>query len=480
MMPDSNYIRLSDLNRQIEEIINQNFGSRTFWVVGDVTNHTFKHEKNYHYFDFVEKDSNSSGIIAKISANAWGNGSGRISNFETVTGQKFSNNINVLLLVSVQFHSAYGLKLNVIDIDANFTLGVLEQQRQATLLRLVAENPGFIQKVGELFYTKNNRLSHKIVIQRIALITSQTSAGGEDFRHTLASNPHGYKFQIDDYFTVVQGESNADLLVAKIIEVFNSKIPYDAVVIIRGGGAQTDFLLFDDYKIGRVVAKFPIPIITGIGHQKNETITDLMAHTATKTPTKAAEFIIGHNKQFEENMLAFQKNIVIKSQQVFSYYFQKLASLNSLIVNNSRNIIIHNKDRLVTINQITINTSKLIVFNKRSELTIMASQVSSKPKIILYNRIADIRNVTDNIKTFNFQYLKNQRSYLGHYVSIINLMSPKNILKKGFAIVKVNDEIISNPDAIKVGNQIDIILSETKIIVTVKEKTKYNGNDFNV
>jgi exodeoxyribonuclease VII large subunit len=480
MMPDLNYIRLSDLNRQIEEIINQNFGSRTFWVVGDVTNHTFKHEKNYHYFDFVEKDAHSNGIIAKISANAWGNGAGKITNFETVTGQKFSNNINVLLLVSVQFHSVYGFKLNVIDIDANFTLGVLEQQRQSTLEILVAENPGFIQKVGDRYYTKNNRLPHKIVIQRIALITSQTSAGGEDFRHTLASNPHGYQFQIDDYFTIVQGESNADLLVAKIIEVFNSKIPYDAVVIIRGGGAQTDFLLFDDYKIGRVVAKFPIPIITGIGHQKNETITDLMAHTATKTPTKAAEFIIGHNKQFEENMLVFQKNIVIKSQQFFSYYFQKLASLNSIVVNNSRNIITHNKDMLVAINQITINTSKSIIFNRRSELTSVVSQIASKPKIILYNRIADIRNVTENIKTFNSQYLKNQRGYLGHYVSIINLMSPKNILKKGFAIIKINNEIISNPDTIKVGSHIDIILAETKITSSVEEKTTYNGNDFNV
>jgi len=479
-MPDLNYIRLSDLNRQIEEIIIQNFSSRTFWVVGDVTNHTFKHEKNYHYFDFVEKDPHSNGILAKITTNAWGNGSGKISNFETVTGQKFSNNINVLLLVSLQFHPVHGLKLNVIDIDANFTLGVLEQQRQATLARLVAENPTFVQKVGERYYTRNNSLSHKIVIQRIALITSQTSAGGEDFRHTLANNPHGYKFQIDDYFTVVQGESNAEYVVAKIVEVFNSQISYDAVVIIRGGGSQTDFLLFDDYKIGRAVAKFPIPVITGIGHQKNETITDLMAHTATKTPTKAAEFIIGHNKQFEENMLVLQKNIVIKSQQLFSYYFQALASLNSIIVNNSRNIINLNKDTLVKINQITINTSKSIIFNRKSELTDVASQISSKPKIVLYNRITDVRNITDNIKTFNAQYLKNQRSYLGHYVSIINLMSPKNILKKGFAIIKVNNKIISDPDLINVGDDIDIILAETKITTTVKDKTKDNGNNFDV
>ena len=479
-MPDISYIKLSDLSRKIEDIINQNFNGHTFWVIGDITNHTFKQEKNYHYFDLVEKDSKSSGIVAKISTGAWGNSSLKISNFEKVTGQRFTNNINVLLQVSVIYHPVHGLKLNLIDIDPNFTLGLLEQQRQDTLIKLVTDNSGFIRKVGDRYYTKNNQLTLNHVIQRIALVTSQTSAGGEDFKHTLLSNPHGYKFYIDDYFTVVQGESNADLLLAKIIEVFNSKKAYDAVVIIRGGGAQTDFLLFDDYRIGRAVAKFPIPIITGIGHQKNETITDLMAHTPTKTPTKAAEFIIGYNKQFEENMLLYQKSIVIKSQQIFSNHFQALALLNSIVVNTSRNIIADNKDRLVKANQITINTSKSILFNKKSELTSLVGQISSKPRIILYNRMTDIANIISNLKSFNGKYLKNQGGYLNHFASIINLMSPNNILKKGFAIIKVNNKIIGNADNIKVGSDIDIVLSDAKITSLVKQKTQRDGNEFDV
>ena len=479
-MPDLTYIKLSDLSRTIEDLLNQNFSGHTFWVVGDITNHTFKREKNYHYFDLVEKDANSNGIVAKIATGAWGNGSFKISNFESVTGQKFTNNINVLLQVSVLFHPVHGLKLNLIDVDPNFTLGLLEQQRQATLDRLVADNSGFIRKIGDKYYTKNNQLTLNNVIQRIALITSQTSAGGEDFKHTLLSNPQGYKFYMDDYFTVVQGENNVDLLLAKIIEVFNSKKPYDAVVIIRGGGAQTDFLLFDDYKIGRAVAKFPIPIITGIGHQKNETITDLMAHTPTKTPTQAAEFIIGYNKQFEERMLMYQKNIVIKSQQIFSNHFQALASLNSIVVNTSRNIIALNKDRLVKANQITINTSRSILFNKKSELTSLVSQISSKPRIILYNRITDIANVISNLKSFNGKYLKNQRGDLSHFASVIKLMSPGNILKKGFAIIKVNNKIIGNADNIIVGSDIDIVLSDYKITSLVKQKEQRDGNEFDV
>ncbi|WP_431244478.1 exodeoxyribonuclease VII large subunit [Flavobacterium sp. P21] len=140
----------------------------------------------------------------------------------------------------------------------------------------------------------------------MAVISASNSAGNEDFRHTLRHNDFGYSFQADDYYTVVQGDNNAKLFLNKLIEVYSSGIPYDAIIIIRGGGAQSDFLIFDNYQIGRAVAKFPIPVITGIGHQKNVSIVDLMAHTSTKTPTKAAEFIIAHNRSFEMRSLSLR------------------------------------------------------------------------------------------------------------------------------------------------------------------------------
>ncbi len=478
-MKEITHIRLSELNDTINGVIQTAFNTQTFWVIADITNHTFRQQKNYHNFELVEKDQHANIIIAKISGKAWGNGSTRIKNFEKATGQKFTNNINVLVQVKVSFHNVYGLALDVVDIDTNFTLGVLEQHRQATLLKLVTEN-SFIQKIGDRYITKNNQLQLPSVIQKIAVISSKTSAGGEDFKHTLQHNPFGYKFFIDDYYTVVQGEANADQFLAKLIEVFQSQKPYDIVVITRGGGAQTDFLIFDNYNIGRAVAKFPIPIITGIGHQKNETIADLMAHTQTKTPTKAAEFIIAHNKAFEEAILSFQKTVLIKSQQLFSTHFQYLSALNSIVVNNSRNILNFYKDSLVQINQVTINTSKSILFNNKNELVHISSQILSKPKIIVYNRLNDLQNTVSNLKRFNTIFLKSQQGFLNHYVTVINMMAPDNILKKGFAIVKANNKITSNPDEIKVGSDIDIILAETQIKSTVRQKSKYNGTEFNV
>ena len=449
-------------------------------MIADITNHSFKEKTTYHYFDLVEKAEGSNQLVAKIAARAWGNGSMRIMEFERVTGQRFTNNINVLVKVKVNYHPTFGLALDVQDIDSNFTIGLLEQQRQATLARLVAENPEVIQKTGDRYLTRNAGLPLPRVIQRIAVVSSKTSAGNEDFRHTLLNNPYGYRFEIHDYHTVVQNESNAQQFLERLIDVFRSGIAFDAVIINRGGGAQTDFLIFDNYKIGLAIARFPIPVITGIGHQKNETITDLMAHTQTKTPTKAAEFIITHNKSFEDSILDFQKFILIKSQQTFSSHYQRLATLNSFVTNTARTFLNSHKDSLVRNNQIIINNTKTILSANKSSLSFIASTLVSKPRIITGNKLNDLTNTFNNIVSFKAAYLRNQRGYLNHYVSLINMMSPANILKKGFAIVKSNGEVTSNPDSFAPGSEMEVILSGKSIKSTVKSKSNHNGNEFNI
>lgn len=480
MLATIQHIKLSDLSKQVAAVIEQHLASLVFWVVADVTNHSFKEKTNYHYFDLVEKADDSNQLIAKIAGKAWGNGSARIRDFEIATGQRFTNNINVLVKVKVAYHIVYGLSLDIQDIDSNFTLGVLEQQRQATLAKLVAENPVVIRKVGDRYITRNGGLPLPSVIQRIAVVSSKTSAGNEDFRHTLLNNPYGYRFYIDDYHTVVQNDANAQQFLERLVDVFKSGKPYDVVVINRGGGSQTDFLIFDNYKIGLAIARFPIPVITGIGHQKNETIADLMAHTATKTPTKAAEFIISHNRHFEDAVVNFQKSILIKSQQIFSVQYQRLSGLNNSIVNNARTYLNGHKDDLVHHKQIVINKTKSLIYHHQSRLGLMATTLVTKPKIMTANKMHDLRHIVNNINTFKASYFKNQRGYLGHYVSVINLMSTDNIMKKGFAIVKRKGMITSNPADFSKGADMEVILAGKTIHSTVQNITDYHGSEFNI
>jgi exodeoxyribonuclease VII large subunit len=473
-------IRLSQLTQRVEKVLEQAFSNQQFWVVADVTNHSFKREREHHYFELVEKDPESNALLARIQAVAWRGGAEKIVEFERVTGQQFKNDIRVLVKVSVDYHAVYGLKLTVLEIDPNFTIGALEQQKQATLLRLLTECASFIRKSGDRYITDNNQLVMRPVIQTLAVVTSNHSAGYQDFMHTLENNSFGYWYQVDPYFTVVQGEANAQSLYNTLLDVFNSGKAYDAVVIIRGGGAQTDFLLFDQFIVGKIVAKFPIPVITGIGHQRNETITDMMAHSPVKTPTKAAELLIAHNRAYEEGVLFAQKAIIIKAQQLFTNYFQELAGIHSIVVNESRNLLSYHKDELVQWRQIAINKTKTILYFNKSGLQQLGNRVLSRPQILVANRQNDLGNLVNNFRSFAKKYFVNQQRYLGHYDSVVRMMSPLNILKKGFAIIYYEGKITANADNIKTGEDITIRLSGQELLANLKSKKDINGDEFNL
>lgn len=471
-----NFITLSQLNYQIHQAVSDRFDGLTYWVVADVTSHSFKTDKKIHYFELVEKGEKNSGITAKIMGKAWGEGAVHLSDFEKKTGQRFTNNLHVLVKVSVDYHPLYGLSVNVLDIDVNFTLGILEQQRNATLKRLEAEND-FIIKTSEGYSTHNSRLKLPVVIQRVAVISASNSAGNEDFRHTLQHNDFGYAFHIDDYYTIVQGDNNAKLFLNKLIEVYNSGIKYDAVVITRGGGAQSDFLIFDNYSIGRAVAKFPIPVITGIGHQKNVSITDLMANTNTKTPTKAAEFIIAHNRKFELALLSLQQHIVIKSQQLFLNQYKELELLKKNISRSSIELLTQHKDQLYDIRQRLAGNVKDILHEKKQQLALTWQKSTSLSQNLIERRRNEMFFMAANLKVFTAGYLKTSTLNLYHMQKSISMMSPQNILRKGYAIVRAKGEITSSTEQIKEGDQIEVILYDSILKTTVTNKIPYDGRD---
>nr|WP_181715771.1 exodeoxyribonuclease VII large subunit [Chryseobacterium sp.]QJS06496.1 Exodeoxyribonuclease VII, large subunit [Chryseobacterium sp.] len=479
-MNNSSRLTLSQLNGIIQSKLNDVFFMQYFWIVADITEHSFKDKTGYHYFEFVEKDVITNLIVAKIKGAAWGNASQRIKDFEKSTGQIFTNNIHVLAKVSVNFHKVFGLSLELIEIDPSFTLGVIETKRQETLLRLVTSYPTIIQKRGEQYSTYNSSLELPPVISRLAVISSQTSAGNEDFKHTLMNNPYGYHFEIYDYFTVVQNEVNAGIFLERLLDVFRSGKKYDAVIINRGGGAQTDFLIFDNFKIGLAVAKFPIPVITGIGHQKNQTITDLMAHTNTKTPTKAAEFIITHNKVFEDRLLSFQQSIVINSQTFLAKQNSVFNKINSEIVNNSRTALENGKNNLRILKQQFTTSSSRIITDVKLELNSKRFAISNVPFMLINREIKEIsRFLPKLISAFNSKVSTEKRA-LKSAVALLNVISPENILRKGFAIVKSKGEITSDPNQFTPGSEIEIILRSQNIKATVNTKKKYHGNDFNL
>lgn len=462
-------LKLSELTGLISKTLNDAFQFQTYWVIADIAGYSLKADKGHHYLELVEKGNNS--ILAKISAVAWKEGHEKILVFENETGQKLGAGLSVLLQVKVDYHFQYGLKLVIIDVDASFTLGEMERQRRETINKLLQECSQYVWLENNRIVTKNKNLNFGVVIQNIAVISSAQSAGYEDFIKTLELNQAGYKFSVDPYFTVVQGENNADLIFRTIIAVFESKKTYDVLVIIRGGGAETDFLVFNHFDLGRIVARYPLPIITGLGHTRNESIVDLMAHTNAITPTKAAEFIIAYNANFEQQLNLAQQKIVMKSQQLLAFYNKSLPQLNATIINKSRDYLKDYLESLYRLQRIVTQQSTAILQHKRNNLIGISSTFVSKPQIIISSKQADLRNLLSNISTFNLQFLKSQKSYLNHFVSLIRVLSPENILQRGFAIVEKQGKIITDPKDIQKGDEISFRLKQTEFDVTVNKKS---------
>jgi len=475
-MPESNTLRLSQLAAQVQQVLKGAFNHLKFWVIADVTNHSHKTSTNFHYFELVEKVPGTDQLLAKFSATAWGDGSRELTLFETRTGQKFTNNIQVLLNVKVNYHATYGLRLDVIAIDTNFTLGVIEQQRQQTLERLCREYPQYIQKRDDEYWTKNKSLPLPLVIQRIAVVCAIGSAGWQDFHHTLENNTLGYKFDIVPFFTQVQGEANAAAMQDTLIAIYQSARPFDAVVVIRGGGAQTDFLIFDHYLVGRAIARFPIPVITGIGHQKNVTIADQMAHTSVKTPTKSAEFIINHNRSFEEHLLNIRRNLLIKIQQKLSSSNSELNNTKTQITNAGYQMLSVQKIAISEIKQVIAGKGRSIPFQNRIALANISATLLSRPKIVVAEKRKDLQNLKINLLHYQKGFLINTRGYLNHSISMLQAFSLENTLQRGFAIVSYKGIIISDAAVLKKGDNFTVQMKKTELTAILQEKINRDGN----
>lgn len=378
----SEKMKLSELVEYISDTLDNEFAGETFWVTTEITDlKPSNFQKNYRFLRLVEKNGNN--IVAAMDAVIWQFYLKEIDKFENLTRQKFENGLEITCKVRVNFNNRYGLKLEILEIDPAHTLGALELERQKTLERLLKENPSAIKLSDGQYYTFNNQLPLPIVIQHIALITAPDSDGQRDFKNELHKNKYGYAFHISEWLTTIQGDNAHQLILQKLEEIEDKKELFDAVAIVRGGGSQTDFKPFDDYDLARTVATFPVPVLTGIGHDRNTSITDLMARQY-KTPTKVAAFIMDHNREFENSVLEL-------------------------------------KERMD---------------NSVSEM---------------------IDNARDNLKAMK---------------RLVKSYSPASVMNRGFAIITMNDKIITNPEDIKPDAQLKTLLKDEIILSTVDKKLK--------
>ena len=306
-----------ELNRMVRESIELSMPDE-YWVEAELSE--CRESRGHCYMELIQKDELSATPVAKASAKCWANKWLAIRPyFERTTGQQLRAGMKVLLKVYPQFHEAYGFSWIVSDIDPTYTLGDMARKRQEIIQKLKAEGVFDLQKELQL----------PMFCQRIAVISSQTAAGYGDFCNQLADNPYGFKFETQLFPAIMQGEGVEQSIINALESIWRKvesekriEDSFNCVAIIRGGGATSDMSGFDTLALAENVANFPIPIITGIGHDRDESILDMVSHTSVKTPTAAAAFLISHLKEVLD--------VIDNSQDLITRYAQqKLSILNS-------------------------------------------------------------------------------------------------------------------------------------------------------
>ncbi len=303
----SNPLRLSELTGVIADSINANFYGRLFWVKAEITDLRNYQDRQYCFFKLVEQEGGN--ILASADAVIWRNEYPIIKGFELSTGIAFRGNLQLLLQVQVTYNTRFGMRLQVLRMDSTYTIGRMEQDKQEVLDRLLMGHPEHFFQADGNYFSSNSQLDIPLVLQRIALITAPDSDGLRDFTHELLRNPYGFGFSITLFPSLVQGEGAARQLSAALTAVGQQAAAFDIVVMVRGGGSNTDLSAFDAYETVLATGLCPVPVFTGIGHERNVSLADLMAAQSHKTPTKVAAAILEHNLHFISGIMQDYRSI---------------------------------------------------------------------------------------------------------------------------------------------------------------------------
>lgn len=380
-----------------------------YWIIAEIS----EIKENYAghcYIELVEKHPDEINVRARVRAVIWAKRYSFLKPmFRQVTGESLREGFKVLLKITVEYHEVYGLSLVINDIDPAFTIGEMAIKRNQILKRL--EEEGVI--------SMNKELGFPLFPQRIAVISSKNAAGYTDFINHITGNNYGYCFRTALFEASMQGTETEESIVAALDRISEQIELFDTVVIIRGGGAQTDLSWFDNYKIAYHITQFPLPVLTGIGHEKDVTVTDLVAYQSLKTPTAVADYLI---------------NTVAGTEKYLDQISGSISELALQIINENKNRLDKNWMKLIPVAGLKISEEK--------------------------NRIAVLQaylkmNTANQVK-LSFRSIE---TLLNH----LNVINPENVLKRGFSLTSLNGQIIKNAGILRGGDVIDTRFSDGSV-----------------
>jgi exodeoxyribonuclease VII large subunit len=428
-------LSLHELTQRIAAVVNSSF-EEPVWIVAELSD--VRVAANGHcYMTLIEKEPRRGTTLASVRGMIWANRWWLLrDSFEQQTGQSFASGLKVMIQVQVSMHELYGLSLNILDIDPTYTLGELARRRLEILKQLKEE--GVIDM--------NRELPFPILPRRIAIISAEGAAGYGDFLKQLSQNTFGLIFYCHLFPATMQGQQTESSVIAALERIFEVQDYFDVVVIIRGGGATVDLASFDSYQLAFNVANFPIPVITGIGHDRDETVLDHVAHTSVKTPTAAAALLIDKMSEQLQNVLDLQEEIMDHLEQRMNDERQRLQRFGNAIRNTH-----------VTLTQ------------QIGRLEMMGQKIQgfAHQRILRENNRLEMMSQT--IRLHIGQHMQRDKDKLSFFEKTIQMAQPDNILKRGFSITRLDGHAVKSASSVPQGSMLKIQTADGELTAQTLE-----------
>ena len=426
-------ITLSRFNELITQAINSTPGLQNQWVVAETSD--LRVVRGHCYMELVEKNDAGT-TVAKLNAVIWSSNYPRlVAKFMAATGAELKTGMKVLVKVSANFHSQFGFKAVINDIDPSYTMGDMARQRHEILKRLKAD--GIIDMNKELPITA--------VPQRIAVISAAGAAGYGDFMNQLANNPYRLKFYTCLFGASMQGAQTVPTVLAALDRINDHLDLFDAVVIIRGGGATSELNSFDNYDLAAAVAQFPLPVIVGIGHDRDETVLDFVAAIRVKTPTAAAEWLINRGTNALAHLDELQETVVTAVRDTVGHAREQLAYYTSMIPAASRRII---------------DTNMLRLDNYTKAIPLAANNLITAQCTRLDRALERMGEAVEHA-------LQREQQRLQALGDKAALLSPENTLQRGYSLVTKDGKCVTAGSQLQPGDHIHVQFAEGSTDATV-------------
>ena len=447
----NDHLTLHQLSMHIKDAIEGNF-MQQIWVVAEIASLNINQSSGHCYLELVEKSEKS--VVAKMRANIWSFKLQNILNeFFQVTGSTLQAGMKTLLLAEVQYHPLYGISLNVIGIDPSYSLGDLARRKKEVEERLVQE--GLINK--------NKALEFPLVPQRIALISSETAAGYEDFINQLQNNVYGYHIEVKTFQALMQGDKTAASIISALQKIEAKAAHFDVVVIVRGGGSAVELSAFDDYELAKAIANCSLPVLTGIGHERDESIADMVAHQKLKTPTAVAEYILMSFQSFDEMLIDAKLNLkeLLTSRLTKENTFINEAS--NIIARKTLVFIQDKKTEIKSLNRDVNEFSQRLLEHKKRILAEAKKDIVNDSMKLLREKQFDAKENLKALMVAMAKFLQQKKFEMKVLEQKVNLLDPSKVLARGYTLSYAGGKVVKSAKGLQSNEEITTVFKDGSI-----------------